>query len=468
MKRKLISIMLSTVMVATLLAGCGKKDENKDPVTKKDDKQETTDETEGKKESLAYKGDLSLMHFSTSEESEGNGGSDAFRTILAQWKENNPDVKLDENVLANAEYKTQIATNASANDLPDVFLLQGMNTKTWAEQGLILDLSEYVKNSPYASQYDNSKFYPFTNEDKIYGFPVLTGGSCTAVVYDAELWKEAGFEKFPETWEEVMKAKEYFDTIGIDAFAFGNNGQWQANSCFLSTVGDRFTGAEWTYSLIEGKGAAFTDEEFVKALQFTQDIFQSGVFNADFNAVSNEDAREYYISGDAAAFIGGNWDVSYIQSSLKDTDKYNTTKFAVIPQPEGATGSYNSQNTGLGYAIAINAKVAEDPDKLAAAIDLAYELTGPDFAEYVSSNYALSGLTKPTNLDLSAFDQWTQDFYKWSYIDTVGCEIYDSYIDNSVWGVLNVDLQTLMNGDMTAEEVAANVQAAYDAYMGTK
>ena len=30
---------------------------------------------------LAYKGDLEIMHYSTSEESEGNGGSDGFPTL---------------------------------------------------------------------------------------------------------------------------------------------------------------------------------------------------------------------------------------------------------------------------------------------------------------------------------------------------------------------------------------------------
>src|SRR5699024_8455721 len=128
-------------------------------------------------------------------------------------------------------------------------------------------------------------------------------------------------------------------------------------------------------------------------------IFDSGLFNKDFNAVNNEDAREYYISGQASAFIGGNWDVSYIQATLEGTDLYDTTKFAVLPQPEGATGSYNSQNIGLGYAVALNAKLADDPAKLAAAIDLAYEITGPEFANYVASNYALGGLTKVEDVD---------------------------------------------------------------------
>mgnify|MGYP002605345808 CR=1 FL=1 len=65
-------------------------------------------------------------------------------------------------------------------------------------------------------------------------------------------------------------------------------------------------------------------------------------------------------------------------------------------------------------------------------------------------------------IDLSKFDQITQDFYNYSYVDTTKCEIYDSYINSAVWDVLNTDLQTMMNGDMTPEDVAANAQKAYE------
>lgn len=471
MKKKLLSLLMVLVMV-TALTACGTKSDSADnaatkaPVDSADptkapaDNSEDTDATNG---DLAFKGELEVMHFSTLEESEGNGGSDGFRTVIADWESKHPDIKLNQNVLANDDYKTQIATLAAANDLPDVFLLQGMNTKAWAEQGLILDMSEIASSSPYASQYDNGLFYPFTYNGKIYGLPALTGGTCAVVVYDSALWAEAGFDKFPETWADVVAADAKFNEKGIDTVAFGNSGKWQINSCFLSTVGDRFTGSDWTHSLIEKKGAAFTDQAFIDALKFTQDIFASGVFNADFNAINNEEAREYYISGDAAAFIGGNWDVSYIQATLADTDLYDTTKFAVIPQPDGATASYNTHDTGLGYAVAINAKLANDPDKLAAAIDFAYKVTGPEFAQYVAENYALGGLTKVENVDLSKFDQFTQDFYNFSYVDNKPCEIYDSYVSSAVWDVLNTDLQTMLNGGITPEEVAANAQKAYGA-----
>lgn len=414
---------------------------------------------------LAYKGELEIMHYSTSEESEGNGGSDGFRTVLAAWDEAHPDITLNQNVLANAEYKTQIATLAAAGDLPDVFLLQGMNTKDWAKQGLVYDLTDAIKASPYYDDYVQNYFTPFTDGDSIYGYPVLTGGTCTVVIYDKAMWKDAGYDTFPSTWEDVEKAAEYFNEQGITTVAFGNGGKWQANSDFLSTLGNRYTGPDWFLSLINKGGAAFTDEAFVKALTEMQHLFtETSIFNEDFNAVTNEDAREYYISGDAAAFIGGNWDESYIWATLKESDeeKWNNMGFAVLPQPADATEAPTSQNIGLGYAVAISSKVAEDPDKLAAAIDLAQEVTGPAFASYVAENYALGGLTKVGDVDLSSFDQITQDFYNYSYVDTEPCEIYDSYITNAVWDVLNTDLQTMMNGEISPEDVAANAQKAYE------
>ena len=277
---------------------------------------------------------------------------------------------------------------------------------------------------------------------------------------------DAGFETFPSTWEEVEEAAAYFADQSVDAIAFGNGGQWQANSCFLSTLGNRYTGPEWFQSLIDDSGAAFTDEAFVKALEEARHLFvDTDIFNDDFNAVTNEDAREYFIAGDAAAFIGGNWDESYIWAALKEDDpeKFENIGFAVLPQPADATEAPNSQNIGLGYAIAFNPALADDPDKLAAAIDFAQEATGPAFSTYVAENYALGGLTDAGEVDLSSFDQITQDFYNWSYVDTEKCEIYDSYINSAVWSVLNQDLQTMMNGEMEAADVAANAQAAYEA-----
>ena len=448
--KKLVSLLLAVMMLASVGFAFAEEKEVAVAAT-----------------TLEYKGELELMHYSTSEESQGNGGSDGFRSVIAAWEAAHPEIKLNQNVLANAEYKTQIATLAGANDLPDVFLLQGMNTIAWAEAGLVLDMSDIIKASPYYADYNSAFFAPFTTPDgKIYGLPALTGGTCTVVIYDKAMWKEAGYDAFPTTWAEVEKAAEYFEAQGIDTIAFGNGGQWQMNSDFVSTLGNRYTGPEWFSSLIAKTGAKFTDEAFVAALTETQRLFKdTKIFNEDFNAVTNEDAREYYIAGEAAAFIGGNWDESYIAAVLKadNEEKFNNIGFAVLPQPADATKAPTSQNIGLGYAMAINPKVAEDPAKLAAAIDLCYELTGPAFSNFVAQYYALGGLTKVADVDLSNFDAITQDFYKWSYVDTETCEIYDSYINSAVWSVLNTGMQAMCNGEKTPQEVANETQAAYEA-----
>ena len=414
---------------------------------------------------LAYKGDLEIMHFSTSEEAEGNGGSDAFRHVLAGWKDAHPEIELTENILANAEYKTQIATLAAAGNLPDIFLLQGMNTIAWAQQGLVLDLTDSITSSPYYDNYNTAYFTPFTSKGKLYGYPVLTGGTCTVVIYDKAMWKEAGYDEFPATWAEVETAAEHFNSSGIYTIAFGNGGQWQLNSDFVSTLGNRYTGPEWFASLIAKSGAKFTDSEFVACLRETKRLFaDTTIFNPDYNAVTNEDAREYFIAGFAAAFIGGNWDESYIASVLKTTDeeKFNNIGFAVLPQPADADKAPNSQNIGLGYAVAISPRVAEDPDKLAAAIDLARELTGPAFSSYVAEHHALGGLTRVESVDLSNFDSVTADFFNWSYVDTETCEIYDSYISSAVWSVFNTEAQAMLNGEIEPEQVAEDTQKAYE------
>ena len=131
MKKKMLGLLLSTAMLATTVAGCGSTAATtaSAPAAEETAKTEAAESTAadtadteaaaGDSSELAYTGELEIMHYSTSEESEGNGGSDGFRTVLGEWDDAHPDITLTQTVLANAEYKTQIATLAAADDLPD-------------------------------------------------------------------------------------------------------------------------------------------------------------------------------------------------------------------------------------------------------------------------------------------------------------------------------------------------------------
>lgn len=473
MKKKLLSALLSVAMVSTLLVGCGSKaTETAETAPAAATTEATTEATtdaasESASSELAYKGDIEFMHFSTAEEENSkNGGATAFRYAIGEWEKAHPDITLTQNVLSNNDYKPKIATLAASDSLPDVFLLQGMNTANWADQGMILDLTDAIKSSPYYDKYNQSYFYAFTAADKQYALPALTAGTCCQVLYNKEIFKAAGFDTFPETWAELIDAQDKIKAQGVDyVMSFANGDAWQADSCFLSTLGDRFTGADWTYSLIENTGSKFTDKAFVDALTATKDIFASGLFNPDFNSGSQQTGNDYYVAGKSASVICGNWDATYVYTNA-DPALIEKTGIAVLPQPDEATASQKTHDIGMGYGLAINAKVAEDPDKLAACLDLIYEITGPSFADYVAQNFALTGLTQTGDVDLSKFDQFTQDTY--TYNENPACEIYDSYIDSAVIGVLNQSVQAMLSGQMTPEEVADATQAEYESVYAAK
>ena len=474
MKKRLLALSMAMIMAAGAVTGCGQTGSS----TGEGDSGAATSDSTGSdvktpdadsaSSDLEYKGEINFMHYSTSEEAEGNGSSDGFRTSIAAWDEAHPDITLNQDVLANADYKTQIATKAAANDLPDVFLLQGMNTANWAKQGLIVDLTDTIKNSPDAAGYNMDLLTPFTADGKYYAFPAVSGGTCTVVIYDAQMWADAGFDSFPKTWDEVETAAEYFKTQDVDTIAFGNGGQWQMNSCFLSCLAYQYTGTEWYDHIIAGDGSAsFADASFVAALTETQRLFKdTEIFNSDFNAVTNEDAREYFISGEAAAFIGGNWDYSYIAETLNqnDPDKLANMMIAVLPEGHDATSYAAMQNGGFGYGLAINAKVAEDPAKLAACIDLVEYLAGPAFAEYVGSKYGLGGFYT-ASFDTTALNSWDVDLYNFTYKDTTTVAIYDSFLGGDVWNTLNAGMQDLTAGNTDAATLAADTQAAYEAFL---
>ena len=140
--------------------------------------------------------------------------------------------------------------------------------------------------------------------------------------------------------------------------------------------------------------------------------------------------------------------------------------FAVLPQPADATrGSDLSEHRSWICSSHQSLKLADDADKLAAAIDLAQEVTGPAFSQaYVAENYAL-GRTDQRQAMLT-FPNSIRSLRTSTTIPMLiltKCEIYDSYITNAVWDVLNTDLQSMMNGEKTPEEVAQAAQEAYEA-----
>lgn len=404
---------------------------------------------------------LDMLHFYTEEEAKVNMETKAYIDSIATYQQNHPEINVNIETMAHDDYGVKIQARAAANDLPDIFILKGSWIENFASNGLVADLTQYRDSVEWADDFYPGVFDSCTYDEKIYGVPNQFCAPTSMVFYDAELWKQAGYESFPQTWEEVQKAAAEFQAQGINTtIALGNKEKWPYESCWFSTLADRYTGTEWMNAIKSRDGSAkFTDPDFVSALAFTRDLGSSGILNPDYNSITSQQANDLYIQGKAAAVISGNWDISYILANATE-ELSGRTKIAALPQPAGATkGEQGSMSSSSGWFVAINSKL--EGEKLEAALDFAFGIAGPEFSR---RNAELQGGLSPVKVDVdfSKFPELRQEYVRLAQV-VPQAPVYDVVLPGNIVDVLNAGMQEVMAGTKTPEALAAEVQAEYEA-----
>lgn len=234
----------------------------------------------------------------------------------------------------------------------------------------------------------------------------------------------------------------------------GNKPNWPAESCWLSTLGDRFTGPEWTQSILDGSGAKFTDEPFVKALTAFQELAQRGAFNEDINSIDDTEQNTVYFNKKAAAIVNGTWFIPTIDNSAPE-DVKAATKLAILPSVEGGAEDQKTVSGGPAWFMALSSKVT-DPAKRELAMDLLKALTDERQANVTASMGGVTAWANPeydTAKVPALFNEYN-DMIK----DITAVQIYDACMDASVIETMNVGLQSLLIGEKAPEELAEEIQ----------
>ncbi|MNI05088.1 Multiple sugar-binding protein precursor [compost metagenome] len=377
--------------------------------------------------------------------------------LIEKFKAANPDITFEEEVQSHDNYETKIKTLAAANQLPDLFLVKPSMVSTFVDNGLLLPLNDQLdKNKAWKDGFGEGVLDPYTIGGKTYGVQ-MTGGPTHVIYYNKELVAKAGFPEFPKTWTEYETLIKELVNQKITPIALGNKGKWVANSSYMSTLGDRFTGTEWFTSLIDKKGAKFTDPEFVQALGTLQNLVTIGAFNKDMNSIDNNQQRTSYYNGKAAMFIEGNWAVSAIESSAPK-EIIEKTGVAVFPAIEGAKGAQNSVSGGGGWAYAVNANV--DPAKLDDIQKLIQSVTDSEAAKLILK-YGDIPSSKVENIDGIELTPLSKDLLK--LLETTKYSpIYDTRLSPALTESMNTTLQEMMIGKYTPQQAAEVIQKAYE------
>ncbi len=448
---KILATVMAAVLAAGSLSACGGTQEDAAGT-----QNETENQSNGGGDSDK---EITIMHFNLEERRDEDAEYDTFYTMLEEYQKNHPDVTITQSVMEVSDYQTKIQAQAAVGDLPDVFYVKGSWFNNFVSSGLLEPLDDVINNYEHKDAYRDGIFEASTVDGSIYGLPSQFSVS-SLVFYNEQMWKEIGYDSFPDNWEDFYDAVEKFKEKGITPVAFGNKDKWPAESCILSALGDRYTGTEWTQSIIANDGQAkFTDSQFVSALQHLQDMATKGVFNADFSTISTLQGVEYYSQGNAATTITGYWDIANILANGTEEVKENT-KIAILPPVEGGDGEASVTSGGPGWYVGMSSNVSEEKKELVE--EFLMEMYGYDYSKYITDTYGLVSACQVEAEDISSFPSITQEYLK--CLETVNMTpIYDILMDGSVIEVMNSGIQELMNGTKDAQTLAEEIQTAQDA-----
>src|SRR4029079_4136440 len=128
--------------------------------------------------------------------------SAALKDTITAFQAQNSKIKVDYSVVAG-DYPTVMATNFASKNVPDLFYVDASYGQTWADQGFLQPLDDYIA----ASGFDTSTFFPgylapFKGSDgKIYGLP--KDGNTIGMAYNT-----ADVQTAPKTLDELVSAAQ--------------------------------------------------------------------------------------------------------------------------------------------------------------------------------------------------------------------------------------------------------------------
>ncbi|WP_157949867.1 extracellular solute-binding protein [Vallitalea okinawensis] len=460
MLKKLIAFIICMAMVFSFV-GCTQDNESNDvannvseDVTKESDTTKSEPEKTEKKEVV-----VSMMSTHNEASKDEDARVEIFYDAVDKTKELNPNLKIEVEYIPHDAYQDKAQILAAADELPDLFEVKGSWTKNFVENGRLRSLNDILDSDPaWRDSFIPGGYLNFLVDDQIYGLCMDSGGLTHVIYYNEDIFNECGIEIFPETMPEFVEAIEKIKSKGYLPISMGNKGNWLAESCYLSTIGARFTGQDWNKSIVEGTGASFADPEFISGLAVMYDLALMGAFNEDLNSVEYKQQRVPYYNGEAAMFVEGNWALS---SLIKDCSEevLNATQLAIWPAVEGSSQpqNYISGGTG-GWALSLNAQLEDE--KVPYVTDFYQSLFTEEYSKKMYEN------GKTPSIQSDTYDKSKLHPLQVDYFNIVAgfepCSTYDLVFDPAVIEVMNSGLQELLIDAISPEELADRIQKEYE------
>jgi len=319
-KRTITAILMAAAMVATLLAGCGdsggKPSENSAPPESSGSSSAAPSDAGG---SAAPEPVIIWNYWET------ENHQITFSKVIDDYNASQDKYEVTVKYVPFADFKKQLSIGASADELPDIAILDSPDHASYVQMGIFEDIT---------GKFDVSNFYEgtinsCTVDGKLYGVPF--GVNCLALYYNEDMLKAANVA-VPTTWDELKTAAKALTTESVTGLAL----------CSVQNEEGTFNFAPWLWST----GATSYDinnENGIRALTFIQDLVNEGVMSKECINWTQGDVMNQFISGNVAMMENGPWQIPTMQAEAPDLN----WKVTLIPKDT----EYASVLGGENYAV---------------------------------------------------------------------------------------------------------------------
>ncbi len=342
MRKKIVSTLLCTAMLASILAGCGSKNTS-DTAGESKAEESATEETAASQEETASDGEQVTLSYAVWDSNQAK----LIQTLADEFEEANPNIKIDIQVNGWSDYWTALEAAGTGGSLPDTFWMHSNNIYYYGSNDQLLDLTDYIAKSDLVdlSNYPQGLDDIYNIDGKQYAIP--KDYDTIALWYNKTLFDEAGIS-YPDetwTWDDLKEAakkltKDDGSQYGFCAGLHNQEGYYN----FVYQNGGEIITAD--------KTSGYDEEATIAGIEEYFSYVAEGLSPEIYDDQARAEAIE---NGLCAMGLFGSWNLSGFASTDFMTENFDC---AVLPSSNDGTRA--SIFNGLGNAIAAT---TEHPDE---------------------------------------------------------------------------------------------------------
>jgi raffinose/stachyose/melibiose transport system substrate-binding protein len=387
----------------------------------------------------------------------------------------NPDIKIVREDLFNEPFHQKTEAYSAAGRVPDIIYCwpSGRST-TLHTRHLLKDLAPFIQRDGMASQFTPASLDPSAQAGGY--LAMLTRGitATNAFLVNLEVLNDCGLRP-AKTYSELKAQVPILKAKGYETVIMANVDTWVMQSCLFSSVVGRFCGEGWHQRILSGE-AAFTDPDFVAALNFIKTIYDDGVISRTSITTPYNDAAGLFSTNKGAYLIDGDWRVGDFLTdqttglALISPERQKNFLVTIFPEIDLPGVKFNRSNTVvLATGWGMSAAIPEGSPKEEAAWKLIKWLVSKEVQIFLLETGTF-GTSSRTDIDITTLNLEPMQMA----LGNLGNEydiitvVIDDAFEGPAYTPLNDGLQAIGLGVQTPQQVAALTQAAFEAWKASR